>query len=268
MSSSLLKENIDLESKGLISRHQIKAEIKANEAAGIRFSVNGSELVPANVDSISSTQRNTVLSNGVNTICLTEHFMAGAALINLNHVDVDLSDEELPFGDGSSKLWLDLFKEKNLVPGEAFNSSLSLKEEIKIVDPEKPHRYIIAKPSDENFKATYLMDWNHPKIGKQSFTWQLGVNPIEDITDARTFSTEMENQMLGLSGWIVGITEDDFTMPLRFADEPSRHKVLDLIGDLYLSGINPLLIKMEIISNQGGHHLNSLLAKAIREQNI
>ncbi len=266
MNMSLLKENISLESKGLISRNQITANIKANDNLGIRFTVNNSEPVLANVDSISSTQRNTVISNGTNTICLTEHFMAAAALVNLNNVDIDLSDQELPFGDGSSKLWIDLFKEKSLVSSEKLESKLELKEEIKIVDPEKPHRYIIAKPISNNFKATYQMNWDHPKIGEQSFSWQLGENDIEDISDARTFSTEMENQMLGLSGWIVGITEDDFTMPLRFSDEPARHKVLDLIGDLYLSGINPLLIKMEVISNQAGHHLNSLLATEIKKQ--
>ena len=266
MNSILLKEEINIESKGLISRNQIKAEIKANENLGIRFTVNSSKVVLADVTSISSTQRNTVISNGTNSICLTEHFMAAAALINLNNVDIDLSDEELPFGDGSSKTLIDLFKEKGLVNSEKFDSHLELKEEIKIIDPEKPHRYIIAKPTNNNFKATYQMDWKHPKIGEQSFTWQLAKNSIEEISDARTFSTEMENQMLGLSGWIVGITEDDFTMPLRFEDEPSRHKVLDLIGDLYLSGINPLLIKMEVTSNQAGHHLNSLLAQEIKKQ--
>ena len=118
-------------------------------------------------------------------------------------------------------------------------------------------------PTDVNFTATYQMDWNHPKIGKQSYTWALDKEAIEEVANARTFSTEAENQMLGLSGWIVGITETDFTMPLRFPDEPSRHKVLDLIGDLYLSGINPLNFQMQVISNQGGHYLNSVLAREL-----
>lgn len=266
MNVSLLEKNISLESKGLISRNQITANIKANNNLGIRFTVNNSEPILANVSNISSTQRNTVISNKTKTICLTEHFMAAAALINLDNIDIDLNEEELPFGDGSSKLWIDLFKEEALIDSEDLKSEFELKEEIRIVDPEKPHRFIIAKPYNENFKATYLMNWDHPKIGKQSYSWQLGENDIEDITDARTFSNEMENQILGLSGWIVGITDDDFTMPLRFIDEPSRHKVLDLIGDLYLSGINPLLIKMEVTSNQAGHHLNSLLATEIKKQ--
>ena len=254
-------KSLEISAKGLISRADAKAKIINNTNKGIRFFVQRDLInipeqyletaIPAHVNNISSTQRNTVLSNGVDSICLTEHFLAACALANLNNIDVYLDNEELPFGDGSANLWLELFKKHNLIQ-TVKESQIKLEEEIYIEDPNQAHKYIKAIPTDANFSATYQMDWNHPKIGKQSYTWALDKDAIEEVANARTFSTEAENQMLGLSGWIVGITETDFTVPLRFPDEPSRHKVLDLIGDLYLSGINPLNFQMQVISNQGG----------------
>ena len=269
----------EISAKGLISRTDVNAKIIKNTNKGIRFfiqrgliNISENELIKtpkssailAHVNNISSTQRNTVLSNSKDSVCLTEHFLAACALANLDNIDVYLDNEELPFGDGSANLWLELFKKHNLIQ-TVKKSQIKLKEEICIEDPHQAHKYIKAIPTDTSFSATYQMDWNHPKIGKQSYTWALDKDLIEEVANARTFSTEAENQMLGLSDWIVGITETDFTMPLRFTDEPSRHKVLDLIGDLYLSGINPLNFQMQVISNQGGHYLNSLLAKELNK---
>ena len=270
-------KSLEISAKGLISRADVKAKIIKNTNKGIRFfvqrdliNISDQELINipedsailAHVNNISSTQRNTVLSNGTDSICLTEHFLAACALANLNNIDVYLDNEELPFGDGSANLWLELFKKHNLIQ-TVKESQIKLKEEIYIEDPNQAHKYIKAVPTDANFTATYQMDWNHPKIGKQAYTWALDKDAIDEAANARTFSTEAENQMLGLSGWIVGITETAFTMPLRFPNEPSRHKVLDLIGDLYLSSINPLNFQMQVISNQGGHYLNSLLAREL-----
>ncbi len=274
---------LEIKAKGLISRAEVTAKIIKNTGKGIRFfvredlgnfpesietglSLNDNEdAVIAHVSQISSTQRNTVLSNGKSSICLTEHFLAACALLNVKDIDVFLDQEELPFGDGSANLWLSLFKDTPFSE-PILSSDVNLKEEIIIRDSQQPHKFIKAIPIDTNFNATYQMNWAHPKIGEQSFTWTLANSLAEEIANARTFSTEAENQILALSDWIVGITDTDFTMPLRFTDEPSRHKVLDLIGDLLLAGINPLRFKMQLISNQGGHHLNSLLAAKLSEQ--
>jgi UDP-3-O-[3-hydroxymyristoyl] N-acetylglucosamine deacetylase len=262
----LMSYPLTLSSKGLITRNEIKASITKNRNDGIIFTVTGrsKDSVKAISTNIISTQRNTVLGNEHCSICLTEHFLAACALTNQKNINVEIDAEELPFGDGSAKLWIDLFKKHDQINN--ITPNLTLSKEIKISDDNDPTRYIIAKPLTEaNFKATYNLDWQHPKIGQQSYTWDLSEDNIDEVANARTFSTEAENQMLGLSGWIVGITEDDFTMPLRFQDEPARHKTLDLIGDLYLSGINPLAVKMHIVSNKGGHALNSKMAQALAE---
>jgi UDP-3-O-acyl-N-acetylglucosamine deacetylase len=98
------------------------------------------------------------------------------------------------------------------------------------------------------------------------YSWQAGKQSIEEIASARTFASEAENKILGLSGWVLGYTESSFTLPLRHPLEPAQHKALDLIGDMYLAGINPLDIGMQVISNQGGHSLNIELARALRQE--
>lgn len=254
------KQLISLESPGIISKQPIKAEISSNEKQGIRFIMPKGTIIEANISNLNSTQRNTVLSKNGEFLCLTEHFLAAAALCNVNDIDVKLNGEELPFGDGSSKLWIDFFEE-NKLSNKLSNSSLELKESIEVNSGD---RSIKAIASDK-FQATYKLDWNHPLIGKQDYTWTIGEDPKE-LALARTFASEDENKMLGLSGWNVGLTQDGFTQELIYQDEPARHKALDLIGDLHLAGINPLKIKMHVISNKGGHELNSKLCTKLYEQ--
>lgn len=261
----MLKNSHILESRGLISRRIVRAEISENEGLGIRFISPEKFIIEAKLENLYSTQRNTVLASKENpceSICLTEHFLAALALLNIKNIDIKLSDYELPFGDGSARIWIDFFREKKLA-SKIKDSKFSLKKILLVHDDTNPEKFIKAIPS-ENFSIKYMMNWDHPKILKQDFTWRLG-DSIEEVSDARTFASEAENQILGLSNWVIGLTENDFTMPLRFPDEPSRHKTLDLIGDLMLSGYNPLEVKMELISNQGGHELNSKMAHELTQ---
>jgi UDP-3-O-[3-hydroxymyristoyl] N-acetylglucosamine deacetylase len=253
--------NLSLESKGLISRSLVKAELIPNKSQGLRFISPKGNIIEADISNLYSTQRNTVLAKDSECICLTEHFLAAASLMNLNDIDIKLSDYELPFGDGSAALWVEFFERNGLGGDFDKNEALRLQEEILI---QKDGRYIELKAS-EVFKVTYKLNWPHPKVGEQEYTWEFGKNKVNDIAIARTFSSETENQMLGLSGWIIGLTEDDITVPLHFGDEPARHKVLDLIGDLSLCGMNPLNIRMHVISHQGGHELNAMAARRLAQ---
>ena len=255
---------------GLITRSNVSAAIEANPSGGICFSLEPQgldyrPLIKAEVSAVSSTQRNTVLEDPISgrSLCLVEHFMAASALLGLNDIKVELSADELPFGDGSALFWL---QELKALAASPIASSRSLKREIYVEDPNNPQRNIRAIPSDENFKITYVLDMRHinSPIGLMQYSWQLGINPIEEIASARTFSSEAENIILGLNGIVLGYTESSFTMPLRQPLEAAQHKALDLLGDMYLSGINPLDIKMHVISNQAGHSLNVELARQLQ----
>lgn len=250
--------------KGLISRKEVTATVTANGGQGIRFKLeNANNHVEAKLSNLFSTQRNTVLSKNNDCICLTEHFLAACALLKITNIDVELSEPELPFGDGSAEFWLGFLQDLDL-PAECFDKrEFVLNEEITICDENDNSRFIKILPSDV-FKIGYKMDWDHPALGKQDYTWSTQ-DPIKEIAEARTFSNEAENIALGLSGWVLGFNEKGFIQDLYAENEPARHKALDLLGDLMLSGVNPLSIKMSILSNKGGHELNSKAATKLKE---
>lgn len=253
-----------LTEKGLISRKSVKASIVPNKSKGIRFKLkNSNTWVKAEISNLFSTQRNTVLANDGVCICLTEHFLAACALLRISNIDVILSEPELPFGDGSAAFWID-FLTKLTIPDSSFDNSIKkIMQEFIVEDSEDKSRFIKIIPN-EKFEIEYKMDWDHPALGKQNYIWSVTDDKYE-IAKARTFSSEAENKALGLSGWVLGFDENGFNKELYANNEPARHKALDLLGDLMLSGFIPLNINMKIISNKGGHELNSKAAKKIKE---
>lgn len=255
----LIKDN-SLSAYGLISRQLIKAEISANDGLGIRFIHPCGEIVEARASNVFSTQRNTVLAKNNNCICLTEHFLAGAALAKVDDLDVKLDGEELPFGDGGAKFWYDFlsknFKSKDL-------KKIDFKETILVTDENDNSRFIKLEPSD-SFQVSYKLITNNNTLGTQEFAWTEKLSS-DEVTRARTFSSYAENQMLQLENWVLGFDDNGFKQELYFENEPARHKVLDLIGDLFLSGINPLSLNAKITSNKAGHELNTKMARRIME---
>ena len=112
-----------------------------------------------------------------------------------------------------------------------------------------------------------MMELNHPKVGRTWKSWSAGED-IRLISDARTFGSLPEHVLLGFEKDVVSYTKDDFTMPLRSPDEPVRHKLLDLIGDLILSGINPLLVKASFVSIKGGHTIDVEMARKLSDKAV
>jgi UDP-3-O-[3-hydroxymyristoyl] N-acetylglucosamine deacetylase len=190
-------------------------------------------------------------------LCIVEHFLAATTLLGLTDLDVAVGGPEMPLGDGSAQLWLDLFKENGFQPS-AQESTVELAEPIIL---QKSDRVLMALP-DTKFSISYMMDWKHPKIGKRWQSWDASMD-ISEIGSARTFGWLKDHEALGLQNDVVSLTHDDFTLPLRFEDEPVRHKLLDLIGDLALCGINPICFKAKFISIKGGHDIDVDMAKRL-----
>ncbi|HEY9793384.1 MAG TPA: UDP-3-O-acyl-N-acetylglucosamine deacetylase [Candidatus Obscuribacterales bacterium] len=190
-------------------------------------------------------------------LCIVEHFLSAAALWGLNDLLVHIDGPEFPLGDGGSKMWLDLFQEA----GWERQLQQSTRELHSPITLQKGDRTLMAIPA-ETFSATYLMDWNHPAIGKCWYSWSKD-QPVENVLDARTFGSLQEHQLLGIADEVVSLTADGFSQPLRFPDEPVRHKVLDLIGDLMLAGVNPQTWKARFISIKGGHEMDVELAREL-----
>ena len=267
-----------LEGMGLTSRQAVKVNLyKRQPGEGLAFILvpNGMEaeaesgnsdrlVVTAHVDSVISTTRNTALGEGKIRVCFVEHILCALALCNVDDLYIEVLGPELPMGNGSCDLWFDLLAESGLSkplpePDLELDAPIILRHKDRI---------LMALPSDK-FSVTYLLEMDHPKIGRIWRTWKHG-DDLEAVTTARTFGSLMEHQLLGFDKDVVSFTKDDFTMPLQTPDEPVRHKLLDMIGDLMLCGVNPLRIKADFISIKGGHAIDVEMAgklSAIFERN-
>jgi UDP-3-O-[3-hydroxymyristoyl] N-acetylglucosamine deacetylase len=219
------------------------------EAPGVRVNAQASYVV--------NTMRNVVLGAQGKRLCIVEHFLAACTLWGLDDLWVGIDGPELPLGDGSAKFFIDLFEQAGW-DCKRVEPTISITEPIVV---SKGDRQLLALPSD-GFSASYMMDWNHPLIGKRWRTWAPSED-IRQIADARTFGPLKEHQLLGIADQVVSLTESGFSHELRFEDEPVRHKILDLIGDLRLCGINPLALKARFISIKAGHEMDVEMAKRL-----
>lgn len=251
--------------KGTTSRQDVSVVISSGHpGTGIVFRGKNEKTgvlveIPARASNVVNTLRNVVLGKDGARICLVEHLLAAVAMQGLDDIEIEVQGPEIPLGDGSAQFWLDCFRQHGLTRNPVA-SEVELHEPIIVT---KGDRSLMALP-DQSFSLTYLMDWDHPLIGKCWQTWKPADSP-EAISMARTFASLKEHQMLGLDEESVSLTADGFTKPLHYPDEPVRHKLLDLLGDLMLCGLNPLRIKARFVSVKGGHEMDVELAKRLEQ---
>jgi UDP-3-O-[3-hydroxymyristoyl] N-acetylglucosamine deacetylase len=256
--------------RGLASCTSVQVAVyRAPVGSGITFSIPNAKATsgapdqrvqfPARADYVVNTLRNTVLGIGAARLCIVEHFLAAACLWGCEDLLVVVEGPEMPLSDGSARFWMELF-EGSAIPRSVPESTIAIHEPVIVQEGD---RQLIALPA-EKLKLTYMIDWPHPLIGKRWKSWSKDEDYAE-IAYARTFGSSKENAMLGVQEEVVSLTDDGFTKPLIYEDEPVRHKLLDLFGDLVLVGLNPLKLKAHVISIKGGHKLDVEMAKRLRE---
>ncbi len=255
---------IKINGKGLFSKEEVTVSIsKAKVNSGIVFAVNKGkkEFISARVENVSNATRNTVLTNDTESICLIEHFLAACSLLGVDDVEVITDQNELIIGDGSAVHWQDALLETGLCSD--VKEKYDLNETIFI---KRDKKQIAAIPHD-GFKVSYYMDWEHPALGKLFVSWEPR-DGKDKILRARTFGTKEENDYFEVTDRLLTLDENDFNKKLHEPLEPLYHKILDIIGDLRLSGINPLEINMHVIGFKSGHELNVEMAKSLSSANL
>ncbi len=266
-----LKSNITLKGAGLMFAAPVELEIKPSNEKGIRFHINNS-VIEACVENVVSTEHCVVLAdikNGAqNKIALVEHFMAACAICEIDALDVYFSSLgfEMPIFDGSAKIWVEEFRKAGF-SGESDEA----KKLSEIVTFQKNHSSIVLIPQEEKTTITYSVNFNHPELNNRWVTLKQDEN-INEIVEARTFGylKDLEKfQAAGFSKGVtidntVGLTDDGYTVPLRSQYEPAKHKILDIIGDLYLTGFNPLKINANILVKEAGHAYHCECAKKLK----
>lgn len=267
-----LKSNLKLQGAGLMFAAPVELEIKPSDKKGIRFYIQDG-IVEATADNVVSTEHCVILAdikNGAkHKIALVEHFMAACAICGIDALDVYFNSQgfEMPIFDGSAKIWVDKFNEIGFVGEE--EKVPKLKETLTFT---KNHSSIVLIPNESETTITYSVNFNHPDLNNRWVNLAQNEN-INEIIEARTFGylKDLEKfQQAGYSKGVtientVGLTDDGYTTELRSQYEPAKHKILDIIGDLYLTGYNPLKINANILVKEAGHAYHCEFAKTLKQ---
>ncbi len=217
------------------------------------------------VDVGKSVRRTTLSKDGVE-VQTVEHFMASLCAVGIDNVYVEISGSEMPGFDGSSLRFVQQLREAGTTEQTAPRRYFSLREPVFVEEGESS----ISVYPDRALRISYLLSYPHPLLKSQFVAYQFDGESFEkEIAPARTFCLKEEADALRAAGFGKGasfentlVLDRDGVMQntLRFEDEFARHKVLDLIGDLYLLGM-PL--KAHVIAIKSGHPLNVKLLKKL-----
>lgn len=215
--------------------------------------------------------RRTSIGQGPAAVQTVEHFLAALWGAGIDNILVEIRGEELPALDGSAKGFLDLIKSAGIVEQESHRRIIKITEPLEM---EENGASLSVFP-DENFNISYLIEYDVPSIGRETFNIAPDRISFEkEIAPARTFCLKKEAEALLKAGFGLGATCEntlvmDDTGPvgttLRFPDEPVRHKILDLIGDLYMLGM-PIIGR--VVAERSGHRMNARMVKEIYEKYV
>ena len=214
---------------------------------------------------VADTRLCTALALGQRRLATVEHLLAALAGCGVSQAELWVEGEEVPLLDGSALPWVEAIGESGLRNcGRRQVPALP-------ADPILIHQgtgFALAQPADR-LRLSAAVDYPQPAIGRQFFSLEL--TPalfVEAIAPARTFGFRDQVDQLLAAGLIKGGALDNALVcdgdhwlnpPLRFADEPVRHKLLDLLGDLALVG----LPQAHVFAYRGSHGLHTALAAAI-----
>lgn len=229
--------------------------------------------IPALIDNAVDRERRTTLKNGSSTIETVEHFLSALAGFGVDNALVRLNGPEVPLGDGSAAPFVDAIHRVGLQQQDASRLIYRVTEPIIL---DEGGSMLAAFPSrHDDFRVIYELDYGHAesRIIRQSQGFVLDTDQyLSELSTARTYSLKEEAQGLWEKGLCRHLTPKDVLVigedgPIensyRFDNEPARHKILDLIGDLYLLG-GP--VHGRFVASRSGHSLNRKMCERIREQ--
>lgn len=268
-----IRNEFSLEGKGLQTGNPVRAFFyPADENEGIVFARSDLENKPLIrlYDLLAlNTDRRSKIGEGPVYIETVEHVLAALWGAEIDNIRIELDSSEPPALDGSSLQFLNAIKKAGIKEESAARNFIEIKEPLWLEDKES---FLGIFPSSV-FKISYILDHPGTVIGRQVFSKVLDTDNFErEVAPARTFCLKEEAEALLRQGYGRGAdVKNTLVMDkggprdnvLRFPDEPVRHKVLDLLGDLYILG-RP--IKGRLIAVRSGHKLNLKLVKKIKNK--
>jgi UDP-3-O-[3-hydroxymyristoyl] N-acetylglucosamine deacetylase/3-hydroxyacyl-[acyl-carrier-protein] dehydratase len=293
-----IREPVSISGVGLHTGNEVTLTFKpAPENYGYKFKrtdLFNEVMVDADVDNVVDTSRGTSIEQDGVRIDTVEHVLAALAGLEIDNVLVEMNQSETPILDGSARIYVETLQQTGIVEQKALRKYFELTHNLIYTNPEKKVE-MIALPSKE-FRISVMIDYESKVLPSQNATLNEIKRFGEEISSCRTFSFLHELEYLlnnnlikggDLSNAIVFVDrvvsrqELDhlahlFNKPkvevlkegilnnleLKFPNEPARHKLLDVIGDLALVGMP---IKAHIIATRPGHYSNVQFASLIKK---
>jgi UDP-3-O-[3-hydroxymyristoyl] N-acetylglucosamine deacetylase/3-hydroxyacyl-[acyl-carrier-protein] dehydratase len=293
-----LRSAADISGTGIHTGVLVKMTLKpADPGFGIQFQridLPDQPIIKADCDLVTDTSRGTTLGNNGAKVNTVEHVLAALVGMGIDNCLIELDGPEVPIMDGSSAPFVELIENAGVIEQHAVKTWYSIDENIQHYDEEKRVEMMAMPAAD--YQVTTLIDFNSPVLGTQHAGLKTMRDFKNEIAPCRTFCFLHELEMLLENNLIKGgdvnnaivIVDkpvDDKEMiklkkifrkekievksegylnnlELRFPNEPARHKLLDVIGDLALVGYP---IKARIIANRPGHSSNVEFAKKIKQ---
>lgn len=296
-----IKNEVTLSGVGLHTGNKSNMTFKpAPENHGIKFrrmDLTGSPEIPADIDHVIDISRGTTIAKDGAEVHTVEHVLASIMGCEIDNIIVELDSNEPPIMDGSAKDYVDTLKKAEFVEQDAKRDYLVIEDTVHYQD-EKNSVDIVALPLKDDFRISVMVDYNNPALGVQhTGLFSLQKEFENEFAPSRTFCFLSEIEYLISQGLIKGgdlnnaiVIVDKDSSPedldvvrkklgledgimlgsngilndkqLRFRNEPARHKLLDLIGDLALIGAP---IKGQILAARPGHKSNVEFTKMLRK---
>ena len=299
MNQKTLNGEFTLTGKGLHTGLEITARfLPAPENHGYKFKrvdLEGEPVIDALAENVVATNRGTVIAKGDAKVSTIEHAMAALYAAGVDNVPIEVNAPELPILDGSARFYCEEIARVGLQDQKADKDFFYIKSKIEVRD-EATGSSILVLPDDE-FSADVKIDFNSVVLNNQFATLDTMDHFGDEIASCRTFvfvreieplvkgnlikggdldnaiviyDTPMEQTELDRLADLMNVPRKDVSefgyindSPLTYENEPARHKLLDLIGDIALIG-RPL--KGRVIATRPGHSINTTFAKKIRRE--
>jgi UDP-3-O-[3-hydroxymyristoyl] N-acetylglucosamine deacetylase len=235
----------------------------------VRVDLPNAPQIPAQIANVSQTTLSTELTANGASVRTVEHLLAALAVLGIENARIEIDGAELPLLDGSAQVWATEIARMRIEP-----LAVDIAAPGVLTTPvwiQQDDLFVAALPSP-TLRFTYGIDFDVAPIGNQWHSWQLGKDDfITEIAPARTFGLAHQIEQLRSAGLIKGGSLDNALVcddrqwlnpPLRFPNEPARHKLLDLIGDLSLLGKFP---QAHFLAYKASHQLHVRLAQRLHE---
>jgi UDP-3-O-[3-hydroxymyristoyl] N-acetylglucosamine deacetylase len=267
LASSLIQTGLGLHS-GLPTQVKILPAEVGSGRSFVRVDLPGSPSIPAQVAQVGQTLLSTELGRGEATVRTVEHLLAALSALGVDNARIEIDGPEVPLLDGSAQNWVEAILLAGIVPQSEPRIHYKVQQPVWLQEGDA---FVAALPAPD-LRFTYGIDFDLPAIGNQWQSWSpQQISFAEAIAPARTFGLAHQIEMLRQQGLIQGGSLENALVcgesgwvnpPLRFSNEPVRHKLLDLVGDLSLLGSFP---RAHFLAYKASHQLHIRFADQLRQ---